>query len=699
MVQNHSLAARLRWAVEASGKTQGELAAAVGATQSAVSQWLAGKKEPRRDAVEKIAQHLGVDGAWLLTGKGPEPDITAVLERERAEYQAESDWNFRPQPADGGRDYGNANIWTFKPDIDTFVRETVQNLVDAGREPIVRATFRVIRLKGAEMAKFFKALKWDQLQPHIAESSTNKQQLGQALQDGLHQVVDRHELLLLRVSDSGTTGLTGDETGSGSKFAALCRNNLDSEKEQATAGGSFGLGRAVLWRMSQLSTVVFCSNPVPPEDGEVGGWRIIGRSDLAWHQQAGKAFAGPGWFGRRNDAGEPPVTSYWGNRVLARDLLIDRAPDDLGTSILVVGFHDPSSEEALSPAEIAQRIAQAAATHFWPVLAMNKLVVTVEVAEGDAVESTTRVDVAQLEPAFTDAMTKSDNGEVVARLREPGDVVRVSLDLEVPACVAEGLEHPAMTHKPVLLVRLAAEGDKSANLRHAALFRGTGMVVEYLDLERVALGARPFHAAVLCGKAAAVDKPAVNAEIFLRTAEPPAHNRWEYTPALKRNYARGSWKALRDFREQIKREVRDLVGPPASDLSDGPQALKELLRLTTPIPVEKVPRVTRASGEPDASGRWEVEATLRVPVVDSAWRGQPVLLFGSESHGGRAVEWDRLEALSNCKVEDGHLVIPAGRTTAKFRGWARRESQPVPAAYATVTVDFRKPEKVEEAAG
>jgi hypothetical protein len=58
----------------------------------------------------------------------------------------------------------------------------------------------------------------------------------------------------LWIEDRGTTGLVGDEQGSGN-FAALCRDRLFSEKQRAESGGSFGLGKAVLWRFSLLSTV------------------------------------------------------------------------------------------------------------------------------------------------------------------------------------------------------------------------------------------------------------------------------------------------------------------------------------------------------------------------------------------------------------------------------------------------------------
>ncbi len=42
-------------------------------------------------------------------------------------------WWFRPGPPDGGRDFGNANIFATPPDIPTLVRELGQNSSDAAR--------------------------------------------------------------------------------------------------------------------------------------------------------------------------------------------------------------------------------------------------------------------------------------------------------------------------------------------------------------------------------------------------------------------------------------------------------------------------------------------------------------------------------------------------------------------------------------
>ena len=84
-----------------------------------------------------------------------------------------------------------------------------------------------------------------------------------------------------------------------------------------------------------MSTVLFCSHLAKPEDGQTQ-YRIFGRCELAWHEVDGTpAFAGPGWLGRITDG---TVTSYWGNKTLARDLFLNR--EGTGTTACVVGFHD-----------------------------------------------------------------------------------------------------------------------------------------------------------------------------------------------------------------------------------------------------------------------------------------------------------------------------------------------------------------------
>jgi len=78
------LAGRLQAALAHAEITQSEFAAAVGATQAAVSQWLSGKKVPSRENVRIAARALEVTAEWLEFGVGPGPARGAPAARRRA---------------------------------------------------------------------------------------------------------------------------------------------------------------------------------------------------------------------------------------------------------------------------------------------------------------------------------------------------------------------------------------------------------------------------------------------------------------------------------------------------------------------------------------------------------------------------------------------------------------------------------------
>ena len=318
----------------------------------------------------------------------PQPRRENLQQATRMLDDQKTGWFFRLTPPDEGRDYGNANAWSLPWDIDTLVREAGQNSLDVVLNPTigVEMEFRLIRLVGADLEDFKRAIKWNGslnvpgLYDHLEESAKITQKLGKILRGGLDYIKETDELLLLRVDDYHTQGLIGREFGIGN-FAALCRNNLDSSKLSETAGGAYGLGKAVFSRASHFATVLFNSNHNDPMD--VGGislkeGRLIGRTDLLWHQVGKLAFAGPGWFGLR-DAVESDVraVSVWNNRALAYDLYLDRTANDTGTSILVVGFHDPNSDAHKNIQELSEEIAQAVARNFWPALISERLAVQV----------------------------------------------------------------------------------------------------------------------------------------------------------------------------------------------------------------------------------------------------------------------------------------------------------------------------------
>lgn len=698
-----TVADRLSWAIKQAEMTQTHVAERIGTTQAAVSQWCTGKKDPSDESLDALCEVLQTSRVWLAEGQGPVKRTDC--DKQRREYTESAFWGFRAAPRDGGRDFGNANVWSFDPTIEVLVREVLQNAIDAalpgGGEVAVR--FRIIELKGRDLNEYLDAIRWEELRDHLEASTHNRQKLGSLIKDGLdylNHLSDSEQLLLLVIEDSGTTGLLGPETGEG-KFAALCRNNLDSNKEGAqTKGGAFGLGKGVLWRASRFATVMFSSNLSQPIDGGNRNLRVLGRCDLPWHELS-EPYAGPGWFGRPETPDNKSIAvSFWDNEALAHDLFLLR-DSGTGTSACVVGFHDPSSDTQKSARELSAEIEKAAAQHFFPAMCAGKLRVAVETYSGrseydsNSPSSSAEVEVGRLQPEFSQILQVFREGAFADALIAPRDVVCERVVLTVPTRKIVP-KHGEYEHEAVLLVRYASDDETGTPTHRLAMFRGPGMVVSELPMGGICLGSRPFHALLLTGAAATNELlPAdLSAEEFLRTAEPPSHNKWTATPELKAAYARGCVSKLSAFLDDVKETLRDIVKPVARDLGDGPNSLRELFRIgTEPITVSRErPRVVEQHGAVEGQGRdarWNVEARIRLKSTDRETWITPAVLYVAETGGGQPVQWERLEAISNCEVEGKKLRIPPRRREVVFRGVTRPANHLVPAHDSSIVVDIR----------
>ncbi|MGP0065010.1 MAG: helix-turn-helix domain-containing protein [Isosphaeraceae bacterium] len=486
-----SLADRLQEAMAAAELTPSDLARRSRVPRNALYRWLKGEKAPSRDQLDVLAAALQVDLAWLVGGNGRIDETARRGGRE--DCRSPAIWgDFRRAPQDGGRDFGNSNVWSFGDGLDSLVREILQNSRDAAAtaDRKVEVIFRVIRLSGADKQAYLAALEWDALEGHLEASASGGQKLGALLLEGLDRMSDR-DLLLLVVEDWGTVGLTGPERGTG-HFTALCRNNLDSNKD-GTAGGAFGLGKAVLWRASRLATVLVNSHLSPTEDGRSRS-RIIGRCELAWHRAGDLEYAGPGWFGRRESVSGGAV-SIWDDDVLGRRLYLDR--QESGTSICVVGFHDAASDGDRSPELLAQALVRAAAEHFFPAIVAEKLAVRAEVFDGrrpydDRVPSfTADANPDEFTPAYVRMLRAFRAGTTVEHLGDAGAVASRAVTLCLPARTADP-RHGEQSHEAVLLVA-ADEGSPGGDghlerVNRLVMFRGAGMVVQDQSLQGVLHG-------------------------------------------------------------------------------------------------------------------------------------------------------------------------------------------------------------------
>ena len=206
--------------------------------------------------------------------------------------------------------------------------------------------------------------------------------------------------------------------------------------------------------------------------------------------------------------------------------------------------------------------------------------------------------------------------------------------------------------------------------------------------------ARPFHAIVLAGDAAGDAVADHAADRFLRAAEPPAHNKWTGTPEITSSYTRGGKTAIDRFSTGVMKNIREIIRQPSKDLSDGPEALRELLRIVPPQRAGKRPRVKSVrSHSIDEAGAWVItEATVTLPARPDGrgWTLSPVLKFGTQSGAPIPVRWSSIDAVAHCEVdEDGRIITPPDERTATFTAVTDPTTHPVGARRAKVLVDVR----------
>jgi hypothetical protein len=505
----------------------------------------------------------------------------------------EVDWVFDALPPSGARRGGDPAKHAFEASLRVFVREVVQNAVDQampGEPPDVH--FRFQELQGAALERFFEVLQWRSLRAHLAAAASARG--GTAIQKALAEIERRKRLLVLLIEDRDTVGLTGHEDEGDSHFRALCKDTLYSHKQSAAAGGSYGLGKSVLWGFSALSTVLFHSQLSEELPGQESP-RLIGRTELPTHTLVGRkpgeaSFAGSGWFGRKTAKAPYRAESLWAHpaRETAEALGLQRHDAErTGTSILVLGFRDPAADAERTPAELAEGIRGAIEREFWPAIAMRRLSTWVAAGGGGLLSERE----FKLARPFFDCYRRSCLGPAASErahageafgdlsneaLIDAGDVVYRDLEVEIPARRDDAM--PATKGHVRLAVRLCGEHEGSELMGHVAMFRSPGMVVRYMDQRGLVKSSRPFHALVACGTARAPEAILDSdraIERFLRAAEPPGHDRWDVTETLKNDYERGYKKALDQLSSKVIETLKLLLLDSPTQGKRGPERLRK----------------------------------------------------------------------------------------------------------------------------
>jgi hypothetical protein len=490
-------------------------------------------------------------------------------------------WVFDPVPPSGQFTGGIPSAYVFKPELDTFVREVLQNSLDA-RQPDsstpveVKFTFR--RLQGEDRQRFLDTVDWDYLKTHLQAVVDGNNTMSVLLANAIANL-DEGALTLLRIDDSGTEGLTGDEDTPGTNFSSLCRNILDTTKDAPGKGGSYGLGKALLWQFSASSTVLFSSRV---EEESPQKLRFFARTELPSHEIGQSRWNGSGWYGFpetvRNGKRAVSVWDEDAEKITRAIHLYRPAQLGTGTSILILGFHEPAQEEARPLNTVAQDILNSAARWFWKCMVSDRpsLKVSAEVYEGHELSFRAESSPgAEFLPFIQAALAE----KTVFKSFQPGEVAEKDLKFKIPARKSGDTPEieAALTFR---LSRVEDDPEESTWNNRIALIRGSGMVVEYRSASRRISGA-PFSGVLLAGNARGFSEADNALEEFLKDAEPPSHDQWKATERIQEEYRKGSRSRLDRLWRDLDEAVIELCGQEIRSDAEAPESLVRLFRRDT----------------------------------------------------------------------------------------------------------------------
>jgi hypothetical protein len=240
-------------------------------------------------------------------------------------------WEFLPNPGREEEGLGHAGIETFKGSpYPGIARECSQNSLDAaarhpdGTPEPVHLVFRLLSVPASEIPGLG-ALK-NALQACLDQAEARRLKKDKDFFQRALRVAEAAHIPVLSIEDYGTTGLLGPAV-EGKPFHALVKSSGVSQKPDADAGGSFGIGKNAAFAISTLRTVFYSTHYLQNSEP----MRLAqGKAILVSH-----------------DGGTEPKrsTGYWGNAAYmpvedtaALPAWLQRSA--VGTTVTSIGFSE-----------------------------------------------------------------------------------------------------------------------------------------------------------------------------------------------------------------------------------------------------------------------------------------------------------------------------------------------------------------------
>lgn len=286
-------------------------------------------------------------------------------------------WEFLPNPGREEEGLGHAGIETFKGSpYPGIARESSQNSLDAaarlpdGSPHPVHLVFRLLSVPAAEVPGLgdLKAT----LRTCLSQWSGQKKE--KEFFERAIRVADQARIPVLCIEDYGTTGLVGPAI-KGKPFHALVKSSGVSQKADADASGSFGIGKNAAFAICNLRTVIYSTIY---KEGEESRCLAQGKCILVSHEQPDEPKRSTGYWGGAEfmPIDDPAALPEWLRR------------SEVGTTVASIGFAEEENWQWLMTESLIR--------NFFSAITSGAIRFTVQWSPEEAVE----IDASTLEALF-----------------------------------------------------------------------------------------------------------------------------------------------------------------------------------------------------------------------------------------------------------------------------------------------------------
>ena len=450
-------------------------------------------------------------------------------------------WKFPPTGGGVEGGYNHAGMTHFQgARYPSLAREVIQNSLDARKseDRAVHVTFEVRQLRREQLPGYEELL--NVLNRCIAASSNDEKAQSELVL--AKKVLERENIICLRIVDMETTGLIGG------KWAALLKKEGLPDKDNPSAGGSFGIGKNAPFAMSPLRTVYYWSRFESPS-GLLE--KFQGKAILVSHVDDNNEYTQSiGFFGQKRGCLELENT-----QIPEAIRLAETEDRGLGTSLWVPGFDGSSTWR--------DNIARSVGKNFFCAIGEGDLEVLVEP------NSKTPGDLLMIAPGnlgdwfeyLSGQGERSEEDHGLGRARAFWEVMKSAL-------VLKEKEDKDLGHCKLWI----AVDDRYETARRVGLIRLNGMLItdQQAGLRQFP-GTRPF--AAVCRFES--DK----GNELLRGMENPRHDQFEpdFLPVSDRSRGRGALKRITQWiREEIYKTARPETGGETVAITELAELLPDL---------------------------------------------------------------------------------------------------------------------------